>query len=299
MHSKVTSCYNHCSLQLLAIIPFVPHLCIYILNCVSEQLLITISFVLWVFFCITMHSKVRWCSIAYHHKLINSVIWTMLMDTICTHIHIHIKPLQDRYLALGVLVLVLVDVSILLVYTIVEGVQGNLAAMRVPNRENPMNVEGVGWYIRDLCQFYFCTLFSLFSLNLSYALHMSPLAAPISPPRNVKLSLSTSHTFVAPQPEIFSWASCMVTRGYCRSSLLFLPLQLARWRSRALMIPSILQQPPMWPALCSQPLSLQHTLWRILSIVILLSSALGFSLVLLSSWLLSLFPRWVLEVTVK
>ena len=56
----------------------------------------------------------------------------------------HIQPLQDRYLALGVLVLVLVDVIILLAYTIVEGVQGNLVAIRVGNRENLMNVEGVG-----------------------------------------------------------------------------------------------------------------------------------------------------------
>ena len=56
----------------------------------------------------------------------------------------HIQPLQDRYLALGVLVLVLVDVIILLVYTTVEGVQGNLAAIQVGNRENLRNVEGVG-----------------------------------------------------------------------------------------------------------------------------------------------------------
>ena len=64
----------------------------------------------------------------------------------CTYIYIHnaYQPLQDRYLALGVLVLVLVDVIILLVYTIVEGVQGNLIAIRVGNRENLMNVEGVG-----------------------------------------------------------------------------------------------------------------------------------------------------------
>ena len=69
------------------------------------------------------------------------------MDTFSTYIHtytIHIQPLQDRYLALGVLVLVLIDVIILLVYTTVEGVQGNLTAIRVPNRENLMNVEGVG-----------------------------------------------------------------------------------------------------------------------------------------------------------
>ena len=62
----------------------------------------------------------------------------------------HIQPLQDRYLALGVLVLVLVDVIILLVYTTVEGVQRNLTAIRVPNREYLMNVEGVGWYMHAL-----------------------------------------------------------------------------------------------------------------------------------------------------
>ena len=56
----------------------------------------------------------------------------------------HTKPLQDRYLGLGVLVLVLVDVTILLVYTIVEGVRGNLTAIPVPNREHLMKVEGVG-----------------------------------------------------------------------------------------------------------------------------------------------------------
>ena len=64
------------------------------------------------------------------------------MDTICTHMHI--QPLQDRYLSLGVLVLVLVDVIILLVYTTVEGVQRNLTAIAVLNRENPMSIEGVG-----------------------------------------------------------------------------------------------------------------------------------------------------------
>jgi len=54
------------------------------------------------------------------------------------------KALKDRHLALGVLMLVLTDLVILLVYTIVEGIQGNLIAQRVPNRENPMDVEGVG-----------------------------------------------------------------------------------------------------------------------------------------------------------
>ena len=63
------------------------------------------------------------------------------MDTIWLHIT---QPLQDRYLGLGVLVLVLVDVIILLVYTTVEGVRGNLTAIPVPNREHLMKVEGVG-----------------------------------------------------------------------------------------------------------------------------------------------------------
>ena len=70
------------------------------------------------------------------------------MDGFCTHITytytIHMQPLQDRYLALGALVLVLVDVIILLVYITVEGVRGNLTAIRVPNREYLINVEGVG-----------------------------------------------------------------------------------------------------------------------------------------------------------
>ena len=65
----------------------------------------------------------------------------------CTHTYtytMHVQPLQDRYLALGVMVLVLVDVIILLVYTIEEGVQRSLTAIRVPNRENHRIVEGVG-----------------------------------------------------------------------------------------------------------------------------------------------------------
>ena len=100
----------------------------------------------------------------------------------------HIQPLQDRYLSLGVLVLVLVDVIILLVYTTVEGVQRNLTAIRVPNRESLMNVEGVGWYMHVL-QLAVSLLYTLlFSLNSSYVLdNISTLSASISLPRNVKL----------------------------------------------------------------------------------------------------------------
>ena len=52
--------------------------------------------------------------------------------------------LKDWHLALGVLLLVLIDLIILLVYTIVEGVQGNLTVTRVHNQENYSNIEGVG-----------------------------------------------------------------------------------------------------------------------------------------------------------
>ena len=55
-----------------------------------------------------------------------------------------IQALKDWQLALGVLTLVLADITILLVYTITEGLRGNLAAIRVPNRENPRVEEGVG-----------------------------------------------------------------------------------------------------------------------------------------------------------
>ena len=95
---------------------------------------------------------------AYHHTIKISVdvctelcILHFLKDDWISSLHLytmHIQPLQDRYLALGVLVLVLVDVIILLVYNIVVRVQGNPTAIqlliRLPNEEYPMNVEGVG-----------------------------------------------------------------------------------------------------------------------------------------------------------
>ena len=81
------------------------------------------------------------------------------------------------------LVLVLVDVIILLVYTTVEGVQGNLTAIRVPNRENLMNVEGVGWYMCSLKLAVSLLYTLLFSLNSSYVLdNISTPSASISLP---------------------------------------------------------------------------------------------------------------------
>ena len=53
------------------------------------------------------------------------------------------QVLKDRHLALGVLILVLVDLTILLVYTVVEGAKGKHMATLVSNRENPSDIEGV------------------------------------------------------------------------------------------------------------------------------------------------------------
>ena len=55
------------------------------------------------------------------------------------------QALNDWHLAMGVMILVLVDLTILKIYTLVERFQGNLSAIRVPNRENPRDELGVSW----------------------------------------------------------------------------------------------------------------------------------------------------------
>ena len=57
---------------------------------------------------------------------------------------IYVQVLKDWHLALGVLLLVSIDLTILLLYTTVKGVQSNLTATRVPNQENSRSIEGVG-----------------------------------------------------------------------------------------------------------------------------------------------------------
>ena len=52
------------------------------------------------------------------------------------------KP-KDPHLALFVCALVAVDVIILLLFTLVEGLQGNLEPSLVPNTENPSDTQGV------------------------------------------------------------------------------------------------------------------------------------------------------------
>ena len=53
-------------------------------------------------------------------------------------------------LALGVMLLVAIDLIILIIYTGVEGSRGNLSAQRVPNRENPEDVSGVREHVQTI-----------------------------------------------------------------------------------------------------------------------------------------------------
>ena len=46
-------------------------------------------------------------------------------------------------MAIGVLLLVLIDLAILILYNIVEGIQRDLTATEISNRENPMDVNEV------------------------------------------------------------------------------------------------------------------------------------------------------------
>ena len=46
-------------------------------------------------------------------------------------------------LTLGVLMLVMIDLVILVIYTLVEGVRGNLSAVMAESMENPQDITGV------------------------------------------------------------------------------------------------------------------------------------------------------------
>lgn len=65
----------------------------------------------------------------------------------CRLMHVHVQTamqnIQNYHIALYVLALVLVDVVILLTYTIVEVIQDNLAPMKTANAENPSGIQGV------------------------------------------------------------------------------------------------------------------------------------------------------------
>ena len=57
-----------------------------------------------------------------------------------------LQTISNWMLAVGVLLLVVIDLIILITYTAVEGARGNLSALRVLNRENPEDVSGVYFF---------------------------------------------------------------------------------------------------------------------------------------------------------
>ena len=54
-------------------------------------------------------------------------------------------------LTLGVLMLVMIDLVILVIYTLVEGVRGNLSAVMAESMENPQDITGVKSITTCLC----------------------------------------------------------------------------------------------------------------------------------------------------
>ena len=67
--------------------------------------------------------------------------------------------IRDLHITLFVLALVVVDVVILMTYTIVEGVKGNLEPMRVVNAENPHDIIGVSFCFVSIYRGYVITSF--------------------------------------------------------------------------------------------------------------------------------------------
>ena len=65
--------------------------------------------------------------------------------------------MKDVHLALFVCALVMVDVVILFVYTLVEGMRGNLEAKQTVHAENPSDtLHGVGAFILHVWSVHVC-----------------------------------------------------------------------------------------------------------------------------------------------
>ena len=61
----------------------------------------------------------------------------------CCLFNPNLQKIKDRYLVLGVAFLVAIDMIIIIVYMLVEGIQSNLVTQQVTSREKPMKIEGV------------------------------------------------------------------------------------------------------------------------------------------------------------
>ena len=97
--------------------------------------------------------------------------------------------LKDWHLALGVLTLVLVDLTILLVYTTVEGARGRLKAIRVPSGGNPTVEVGA-------CQ--------LNLINIQLPLSLCQLTILFPPPQDIdRITLSFTYSCSSTPRNIF------------------------------------------------------------------------------------------------
>ena len=84
-------------------------------------------------------------------KCLYAIVAAFCVSNLCSSVYQHSVPIsfaphqkpKDPHLALFVCALVAVDVVILLLFTLVEGVQGNLEPSMVPNTENPSDMIGV------------------------------------------------------------------------------------------------------------------------------------------------------------
>ena len=54
-----------------------------------------------------------------------------------------LQGVRDRSLAIFVFLLVCIDIALLLIYTISQGLKHNLLAKKVPNKENSEDIVGV------------------------------------------------------------------------------------------------------------------------------------------------------------
>ena len=105
-------------------------------------------------------------------------------------------------LALAVGGLILIDITILLTYTAVEGYRGNLIANKVPNRENMRDVDGVSVEsIGVMLEVIYSAWEYLFLI------------------RNWNASLTILCTSVTREPAMLSWECSTATRECCRSVL--------------------------------------------------------------------------------
>ena len=67
----------------------------------------------------------------------------MPLNSVMYSIFMFVQPIKDWMLACGVALLVVIDVVILTVYSIVEGIKGRLTSSKIPNSENTEDLVGV------------------------------------------------------------------------------------------------------------------------------------------------------------